>query len=56
MTRQQCLDKLKNVKLSDEDRERILQHLHYLDAEGITGPKSAKRPKKNFTHKKISRD
>ena len=51
MTRQQCLDKLKNVKLSDEDRERILQHLHYLNAEGI-GPKSAKRPKKNFTHKK----
>ena len=51
MTRQQCLDKLKNARLSDEDRERILQHLHYLNAEGI-GPKSAKRPKKIFTHKK----
>ena len=50
MTRQQCLDKLKNARLSDEDRERILQHLHYIDAEGI-GPTSAKRPKKNFTHK-----
>ena len=53
MTRQQCLDKLKNTRLSNEDRERILQHLHYLDAEGIgLVPKSAKRPKKIFTHKK----
>ena len=50
MTKQQCLDKLKNARLSSEDRERILQHLHYLDTEGI-GPTSAKRPKKNFTHK-----
>ena len=52
MTKQQCLDKLKNARLSDEDRERILQHLHYIDAEGIQSPKSAKRPKKIFTHKK----
>jgi len=53
MTRQQILDKLKNARLSNEDRERLLQHLHYLDAESIgLGPTSAKRPKKNFTHKK----
>lgn len=51
MTRQQALDKLKDRMLTDHERERIHQYLHYLDAEGIT-PKSssAKRPAQKFAH------
>ena len=45
MNRQQVINKLKNKLLDATDRERLLQYLHYLTAEGI-GPKSAKRSRK----------
>jgi|TARA_B110000858_G_scaffold164918_1_gene191275 hypothetical protein len=51
MNKQQALDKLKNARLDEADRETLFQYLHYLSAEGIAKPPSAKRPKKKFTHK-----
>ena len=35
-TRPQVLQKLKDPRLTDHERERLHQYLHYLDAEGIT--------------------
>ena len=55
MNKQQALDKLKNAKLDPADRETLFQYLHYLSAEGIAKPPSAKRPKKKFTHKTKAR-
>jgi hypothetical protein len=54
MTRQQALDKLKDRMLTDHERERIHQYLHYLDVEGVTprpSPNSAKRPAQKNRHK-----
>jgi len=42
MTAQQILNKLKDTTLDAHDRERLLQHLHYLTVENIQT--SAKRP------------
>jgi len=36
VTREQALRLLKDRTLSDHERERIHQYLHYLDTEGIT--------------------
>ena len=34
-TRPQVLQRLKDPRLTDHERERLHQYLHYLDAEGI---------------------
>ena len=47
MTRDQIAAKLRDRNLSDHEREKLHQYLHYLDAEGISGaasPSRAKRP------------
>ena len=49
MTREQAQAKLKDRMLTEHDRERLLQYLHYLDAEHIS-PQSAKRPTKKSRH------
>ena len=35
-TRPQVLQRLKDPRLTDHERERLHQYLHYLDAEGIS--------------------
>ena len=49
MTREQAQHLLKDRNLSEHDRERILQYLHYLDVEHVS-PTSAKRPAKKSRH------
>ena len=50
MTEQQIKHKLKDTTLDAHDRERLLQHLHYLTVE-CQKPTSAKRSrKKKNTH------
>ena len=49
MTRDQAQHKLKDRMLTEHDRERLLQYLHYLDVEHVS-PQSAKRPTKKSRH------
>ena len=49
MTREQAHHLLKDRMLTEHDRERILQYLHYLDVEHVS-PTSAKRPAKKSRH------
>ena len=55
MTREQAQHLLKDRNLSEHDRERILQYLHYLDVEHVS-PRSAKRPAKKSRHTGHKRD
>ena len=50
MTREQAQHLLKDCNLSDHDRERLLQYLHYLDVEHVS-QQSAKRPAKKSNRK-----
>ena len=43
-TRQNALERLKDRNLTEHERERIHQYLHYLDAEGITPRASSNKP------------
>jgi hypothetical protein len=49
MTREQAQHLLKDRMLTEHDRERLLQYLHYLDVEHVS-PTSAKRPAKKSRH------
>ncbi len=49
MTRNQALHKLKDRMLTDHDRERLHQYIHFLDTEHVS-PTSAKRPTKKSGH------
>ena len=49
MTREQAQAKLNDRMLTEHDRERLLQYLHYLDVEHVS-PTSAKRPTKKSRH------
>ena len=49
MTREQAHHLLKDRMLTEHDRERLLQYLHYLDVEHVS-PTSAKRPAKKSRH------
>jgi hypothetical protein len=50
MTREQTQKKLDNPKLDGDERERLLQYLHYLNAEHVS-QQSAKRPAKKSNSK-----
>ena len=55
-TRKQTLDKLKNTQLLDWERERLLQHLHYLTVEhaqpkGPAAHTNSTRPRKSHIPK-----
>ena len=49
MTREQAQAKLNDRMLTEHDRERLYQYLHYLDVEHVS-PTSAKRPTKKSRH------